>query len=132
MIGRNALRHGYEVEPVPITGNTEELGTGLPNDEAHLTVAVDGNDRILDCAETSEGERQGDCLDAGRQLPRNSGTGSNAHAVKTGGGALRQIAEGTKGDLTVVLVDEHNDIGRGCSTRLEQLPHRRRLKHRFL
>lgn len=108
--------HRGVVEAAPGPGDGEELGLGLAEREADLSVAVERDDRGLDGAEPGEGHGEQYGLDAGGELPGDDRAGADAHVVQAGGdafGAVAQFPEGQPAVLRRVLGRLDQDGGAG-------------------
>jgi hypothetical protein len=123
VLGLDAVGHRHEVEAVPLSGHAEELGADLRDDEAHLAVSVERQDRVLHRPQAGQRQGEHDRLDAGRELPGDAGAVADTEVVEAGGHALGAIAQLGEGDLAVLTVVEDHDVGRCRRSRLHQLPH---------
>ncbi len=106
-----------------VDGMTKQLGTGLAQGEAHLPLAVEVDDRVLDGAETGQGDGQHDGVDPGRELPRHDRSGRDAHVVEAGGDPLDPVTELAEGDRLAVGGDEQGMVRRQLRSAVDQLPH---------
>ena len=98
--GQRPLGDGGEVGVPPGGRDDEQRGAGLAEGETHLALAVEVDDRVLDGAEAGQGDGEDDGVDPGRELPRDDGTGRDAHAVQAGGDPLGPVAELAEGDAS--------------------------------
>ena len=107
----------------PCAGMHEQRGAGLAEREADLALAVEVDDRILDRAEPGQRDGEDDRVDPGRQLPRDHGSGGDAHGLQARGDPLGPVAELPEGEGLAVRGDEHGVVARGLGPALDQLPH---------
>ena len=121
--GQRSFGDGGEVGVPPGGGDDEQLGTGLAEGEAHLTLAVEVDDRVLDGAEAGERDGEDDGVDPGRQLPRDDGAGRDAQPVQAGGDPLDPVAELAEADRLAIRRDEHGMVRRHLGSAVDQLPH---------
>ena len=107
----------------PGAGVHEERGAGLAEREADLALAVEVDDRVLHRAEPGQRNGEDDRVDPGGQLPRDDGSGGDAHGVQARGHPLGPVAELAPGEGLAVGGDEHGVVARGLGPALDQLPH---------
>lgn len=119
------VRHRGVVEAAPLARDGEVLRLRLPQREADLTVAVEGDDRRLHGSDAGQREGQQGGLDPGGELPGDHRAGTYALAVQARRhplGALAQLAEGQG----AVLLQQDGPVGGEVGTAGDQFPQRAR------
>ena len=122
--GGDAVCHGSEVEPLPYSRHYQQTAASLTRAETHLSLAIDRDDRVLDDPYAVEGCCKHNRVDPSRQLPRNHIAFSQSERLggKACGHRLGTVAELAESHALPVVVHEHLSVGRGCHSRLNELP----------
>ena len=121
--------HGIEIEPPPHPRDHEQAGLQLLEGEAHLTLPVDVQNRVLHGPEPRQRHGQDDGVHARRELPRDRRALADPPLVQTGGDALGPTHELREGEPAPGLVEQHAPVGRLVHPPLEQLPQRPPFDH---
>ena len=97
--------HGVVVKITPDSRCEDEARSRLGDAESDLSVSVDVDNRVLDCAEARQRKAQDDCFDPSGQLPGDRSALSYSQSVQTCRNSFGFVAELCIGELPTGIVD---------------------------